>query len=430
MVTVSSDGTVSFDPFTAYDSLDDGEDNTVMFSYQITDNDGNMASSIVSLKIKGEDDPMIDTAGSLTYTVNAADTLAIDGLFGIIDPDLSDNPLTLVSATSSSGAVSYSSDGDIIYTAPILSNSTGTNYGFRGTGQFTLSVDGVGVGAYNTLDSGFIQVEKPAGATVEAVYMLAMGDVATDYNPSASPVRIAGVVPVLSAEDEDYDASGFSSAHTQFGEVTSSLASTLNALPAGTSDLLVEELETLEGVNLFVVWNDPGAPTTSAAIWMGSQNTLNGASGSLLFDPIDTSSPDFEVTMGIGIGYSYNDPTTAAPEQVSRFRVNGSQIANRAGGYDDGLDGNGGLWTIGGLGDDPNAIDDELYDVTSYIDDGDTSIDWTADSVTGHDVDWINSVYAQARGASFAASASDLITLVIQNQDGDQITVTRQVAIR
>lgn len=95
-------------------------------------------------------------------------------------------------------------------------------------------------------------------------------------------------------------------------------------------------------------------------------------------NPIDTSDPAFFAELSLGIGFSF---TPDACGQCSEIDVNGQDLTDVAGNFDDGFGSNGGLITVGGY-DDPlvssppaSAADDhERYDLTSFLSDGDMQI--------------------------------------------------------
>ncbi len=138
----------------------------------------------------------------------------------------------------------------------------------------------------------------------------------------------------------------------------------------------------IDGFALTVIYDNPMEDEGTISILDGF-SASSGDDFSLVFDqPIaDPSNPAFVAEMSLGIGFGFQPSL-----QSSQITINGELLTTSAGGYDDGANGNGGLITIGGLGDstdnpDPNAgsevdseFDDELYDLSSFIDAGDTSI--------------------------------------------------------
>ena len=95
-----------------------------------------------------------------------------------------------------------------------------------------------------------------------------------------------------------------------------------------------------------------------------------------LTDPTD---PGFFADMSLAISFSISDL------QRSEVDINGTRLTSAAGNADDGGIADGELITAGGVGDsnanpaDPFstnvALDDELYDLTSFLMEGDTSFD-------------------------------------------------------
>ena len=100
-----------------------------------------------------------------------------------------------------------------------------------------------------------------------------------------------------------------------------------------------------------------------------------------LAEPLDKSDPNLVLDMSLGISFGYQ-----GSGQYSVIDVNGTRMTTSAGGQDDGYSGNGGLITVGGIGDsntnpsNPYAgpsnyrTDDELYNLLPFVNTGDTSI--------------------------------------------------------
>ena len=89
--------------------------------------------------------------------------------------------------------------------------------------------------------------------------------------------------------------------------------------------------------------------------------------------------------MSLGSGFSFQgvDGHACGGSQFSTVDVNAQRLTSCAGNYDDGFGGNGGLITVGGVGDstdnpaDPNAEsgdDDELYNLVPLLHQGDQQL--------------------------------------------------------
>lgn len=265
---------------------------------------------------------------------------------------------------------------------------TPVNYGsilpeITETGPLTLSIDGVGTSS----ETGVIDVEKPAGATVRGAYMaaastgfssrtLADGDISIDGNPVSWDIVTNSNI----------------SSFNHWADVTSIVAPIVDAAPAGTVSLTISEVNSsgIDGSILAVIFDDPGQTTDNTIVLLFGAQAVNGDNFSIsLADPVDKSDPDFVLDMSLGISFGCQTigPCGSGGQQFSHVEVNGTRITSSAGGTDDGELANGALMTVGGVGDsndnpaDPLAdpggdprYDDELYNLIPFVDDGDTQI--------------------------------------------------------
>ncbi len=232
------------------------------------------------------------------------------------------------------------------------------------SGPYVLSVDGAGSSATSALSW---QINRPsAAATVRTVYATT-----TSTWGMGDPGGACLVVDGIQVRMPDVVLDTGASVYTRYGDVTADLAPYLEALPVGVTSIPFVECGAIgsnDGSGLLVVWEDRAFPDAAVAFAFGSELTGLDPTLSLVTDPLDTGEPGFKVEIGLGISYS----TGAANGQSSDVVVNGSLVDRDAGGYDDGTNANGGLYTLGGDGDGPKA---ERYDVTSLVSNGDTSIE-------------------------------------------------------
>jgi len=247
------------------------------------------------------------------------------------------------------------------------------------TGKISLSLDGLGTNSA----SGIIQVDKPAGATVRKAYLaaastgwsrrvLANGDVAID----GAGVNWDTVIP-----NSIYS-------YNAWADVTSIVKAKIDGAPAGLVDFDITEVSTpgIDGEVLAVIFDDPAQTTDNTIVLLfGAQNIAGDTFAIALANPIDKTDPNLALDLSLGISYSYQ---TGGTQQYSRVDVNTQRLSTSAGGQDDGVPitiGNGGLLTVGGIGDSnanpsPYATpsnprsDDELYDLLPFVNNGDTSI--------------------------------------------------------
>jgi hypothetical protein len=245
-------------------------------------------------------------------------------------------------------------------------------------GLVYLSVDGLGT----LSSSGSVDVYKPSdSATVIGAYLAAASTGYSYTSIGDGEISLAGV-PI------SWDLSTPSSinSNNHWADVTSIVQPIIDAQPAGTSSLLVEETYTgnVDGSILAVIFNDPEQENENTVVLFFGAQDINGDTFNIgLGDPLDTSDPNLILDMSLGISFGY---LPSNPTQFSQVDVNGNRLTTSAGGQDDGENGNGALITVGGLGDtndnpaDPYAEptdirdDDELYNLLPYVEDGDTSI--------------------------------------------------------
>jgi hypothetical protein len=251
------------------------------------------------------------------------------------------------------------------------------------TGRISLSIDGLGT----LSDSGIIQVEKPAGATVRSAYLAAVTTGFFNHQLVDGDVQIDGV-------DINWDQETPSSIQSwnYWADVTSLVKPKIDAAPAGRVDFTIVEAGTLviDGEILAVIFDDPNQTVDHTVILLfGAQSVAGDTFVVGLTDPIDTGDPNLILDMSLGISFGAQE---GASQQFSEVDVNGQRLTSSAGGADDGssdptLLNNGALLTVGGLDDsnnnppDPFAlpaddprIDDELYSLIPFVSDGDTII--------------------------------------------------------
>lgn len=251
-------------------------------------------------------------------------------------------------------------------------------------GKISLSVDAEG---NNNLAGGTIRVEKPGGATVRAAFLMANSHgVFGNRTISDGDVTLAGT-PI------SWDRTEFNGVpccptffHNVFANVTSIVQPIIDAAPAGVTNLQVTETGTTQvnGTILVVVFDDPNETTdNSVTLLFGGQATGGETFLINLAEPISGALDRAE--MGLGIGHGFQG--LSGTPMVNIVNVNGTRLTSSAGGEDDGGSFDGGLITVGGIGDsianppDPFGpstgfrTDDELYDLRPFLTAGDTQIE-------------------------------------------------------
>lgn len=251
-------------------------------------------------------------------------------------------------------------------------------------GKISVSTNALG----ENTGTGTLKIVKPEGATVRKAYMAAATTGWSSYKLAAGDIKIDGT-PVT-WDTADFANSIYS--YNYFTDVTSIVKSKIDSAPAGDVSFTVSEANTynIDGEILTVIFDDPLHQTTdnTVVVLFGAQKTTGDDFNIGLAKPINTADPNLLLDLSLGISYGYQ--TTTTTNQVSKITVNGKQLTSSAGGQDDGVPnsiGNGGLITVGGVGDsdanpaDPYAApttgcryDDELYSLLPFVANGDTSI--------------------------------------------------------
>jgi len=264
---------------------------------------------------------------------------------------------------------------------------------FFGNGGY--SADGAGVSG-----SGQLLAEVPPGSTVEQAYLYSATH---SYGGNSVSVNFDGTNYVLN-EMTNSDYNGCCSLKS-FKHTSPGLVSQVKAKIGGGSNSPIvfpftevsPSSSNIDGVGLVVIFSNPAYPENSIAILDGGlavsppQQTIVG-----LAKPLDKTIPNFSSTLSLGIGFSYPGADHACYSgQTSRVDVNGERLTTCAGGADDGFDGNGGLFTIGGVGDDLNnppnpfgagGTDDELYNISGFLNQGDTQIELVTENFSSDDI--------------------------------------------
>jgi len=271
------------------------------------------------------------------------------------------------------------------------------------TGGAAFSADGVDSGGNNTTagSSGFLRVQTVSNPTVAQAFLYNItfggtpgpGDTATaTLNSNPVTLSFAGTQNLISG----FDLSTFRA------DVTSIVAPLVNGGPGGIVNVPISAIGgnthggSSDGAALMVVYRAPSIPSIqSVGIIDGAQGGSGGpqTAAFALAGPLDKSVPGFNAILSVGINFSFQGAgghACGSGAQFSLIDVNGTRLSSCAGNYDDGGASNGGLITIGGVGDssdnpaDPNCsagspcassiTDDELYNVSNLLHQGDTSV--------------------------------------------------------
>ncbi|HEX9713623.1 MAG TPA: PEP-CTERM sorting domain-containing protein [Actinomycetota bacterium] len=262
---------------------------------------------------------------------------------------------------------------------------------FIGRGWY--SADGLG----QFTGGGTVQADVPAGSTVEAAYLYASYYFTSSPIPeSQRTIDFDGTTVVL--EQLMHAAPGpCCSLRSARADVTDQVAAKVGSGGGITDFVIGNDPPNTDGVALVVVYASPSMPFATIAVMDGGAEQTGDTTTFDFATPISKSIPDFraEMSLGIGFGFQGGGPDVCGTAQFSTVDVNGSRLTSCAGGYNDGYGGNGGLITVGGVGDDtanppdpngPGGTDDELYDLAPFIADGATQIEIVTSNPSGDDI--------------------------------------------
>lgn len=256
--------------------------------------------------------------------------------------------------------------GLISLTAPgAVKASLVLGYQFNGNGNWSL--DGVGG---NSTPVGTLNAVVPVGSTIEKAFLYS----STYGSAAISSINFDGTL---------YNAGSFTALGLTSGsglqafraDVTSQVASKIaggSASPFSFSIQSENPNASIDGEMLAVIYSNPLESVRTIALFDGFSAPAGDTFGITFASPLpDVTAPGFESLLSLGIGYGYQ-----GSDQYSTVSVNGRLLTSSAGGQDDGAPDNGGLITVGGLGDsplnpvDPSAgpanntrTDDELYNL-------------------------------------------------------------------
>jgi hypothetical protein len=264
------------------------------------------------------------------------------------------------------------------------------------TGNVAFSADGIGG------NGGNLDVETTVGGS--SVFAAWLYNVTFSGSSPATTQATLGGNPVtlnlLGGTDPTC-----CNLQTYLADVTAIVAPLIGPGPGITSipASLVTTNPQSDGLALVVVYSSPSLPgNQSVSILVGGQggpavqNTFFGLSG-----PLDKTVPGFQAILSVGINFSFQGSAIGhecGGGQFSSVAVNGAPLTSCAGNRDDGSPlgdgGNGTLITIGGVGDDllnpPNPLgaggnDDELYDISSFLAQGDLVVNLTTSNPSNDD---------------------------------------------
>jgi len=225
-----------------------------------------------------------------------------------------------------------------------------------------LSIDGFG----STTNSGVIQANIPTGSTIQRAYLYATSvwnkspvyDVT--FHGTSLPLSSA---TILSPNNNP--------ATTVRWDVTNIIASSFTV---GLQDFSIVEngpIPTNDGAVLVVAYSNPSTQGFTSVILDGELSTTGGTSQFDFVSPY--TGGDFLVSLASS--YSRQPSWQFTQIDVTTDSTNNRRLTTSAGGQDDGEAADGGVITVGGIGDDPAnpgpfaspfdgpRIDDEYYNL-------------------------------------------------------------------
>ncbi len=259
-------------------------------------------------------------------------------------------------------------------------------------------------------------IKPNSGATVRAAYLMAAG--IPGYTPTTGDITLDGTTVTFTSTPV---ISNFGTGSVE-ADVTSLVKPILEPEPAGPVNFTLDEVNntySIDGEILVVVFNDPSVSNNTVTLLYGTENTHGDTFNILLGNPINLTTSSIQFALGISYGYQ-------PAGQYSLVDVNGQRLTTSAGGYDDGTPENGGLITVGGVGDSPaNPVepfatdltckeppaprcDDELYTLGSpFVENGDTEITVFTENPSEND----NIMYSSFEFKNVAAVVGEGIVL-------------------
>ncbi len=258
-------------------------------------------------------------------------------------------------------------DHKVPVTEKILSAS------YTATGSINWSIDGVGS---NNTPVGTITAIVPAGSTILMARLYT-----STWDLSTAPIVVFNGTNYPSGSWTYLGSTAFGYLHAYRIDVTSQMQAAIGSGSASPFTFTVNS-ETpnnkTDGVALVIVYANAAEANRQIVIYDGALATT-GETFTVNFPEsiCDPTYAGFEALLSLGIGFSATEFG-----QYSLVNINGTRLSSSAGGYNDGTNQDGALFTIGGIGDskttppDPystTSSDDELYNLASFLSAGDNS---------------------------------------------------------
>jgi len=256
-------------------------------------------------------------------------------------------------------------------------------------GKVGVSTDGTG-----TDDTGTLLAEIPIDAIIEAAYLhVATRTFADSFRPNEIGFEGESVMLEWLPGVQDGVQPNFETGRTDFTPLVKAKADGGSATPIEFSvdESITGDASLVEGTSLTVIYSHPSLPQRSIIVLEGGLTGPTGQRVEVTWDePVTPSDPGFTAELAMGIQYGF-----ISGPQFSQVDVNSTRLTSSAGGVDDGSPVDGMLITVGGVGDstanpsDPfshdHSLDDELYDLSSFMPDGTRMLSLDLSNPSGDD---------------------------------------------
>ncbi|MEO8493591.1 MAG: PPC domain-containing protein, partial [Planctomycetota bacterium] len=265
---------------------------------------------------------------------------------------------------------------------PLQVYETNPGSGYTLQGNIGVSTDGLGTG-----NTGTLQAQIPAGATIE----LALLHVATVGGVRPASIGFGAQQVALTYLPNTVNNPQLAVLETARADVTSLVAAAIGTVGVGGGvfNFTVDETITgvpnsINGTSLTVIYSSPDLPRSSVIIQDGGLRGPTPYRSSVTYtDPIDPTAPGFIAQLALGIQAGAD-----LPGQFSTVDINGARLTSSAGGANDSavippVAGN--QITVGGVGDSStnpinpaltlDPTDDELYDLSPLLRSGSRGFD-------------------------------------------------------
>lgn len=247
------------------------------------------------------------------------------------------------------------------------------SYTFTGNGNWSLdATSGFATGG------GIIDVAVPVGSQIDEAFLYA-----TTFGGTSGSATLSRGENI-----ETVTSTGFVSLGTDQGfltayraDVTGFIDKVVGSGAQNPFHFSVSNITgaVVDGYALAVIYANPNEAYRTITFFDGFSASTGDTFSLQLSQPINFLQQGFQVLLSLGIGFGYQELGDPRGEysQYSSVTVNGRTLTQSAGGSDDGYSANGGLITIGGLGDNANnpgpnhptfsllgpQYDDELYNL-------------------------------------------------------------------